>query len=294
MRRLGLSLPPLCLLLLLLGAATAAKADPDPCRPAYVIPYSEQCDFAYRTIKKDASPQNVQAAFEACERAQTEAGNCLDAKTRQQHVVALAAMYRSVSEQADIALFAGQYVVAEALLREKLGLLDVAARESAPGDATVERERAAIKRDLAETAAGQCTERALIQAEPERGLARAHKYVDLEKLLARKYDDYTACANLTIVPQHKAYVEYLGLVALEEGGRAAQAAGQSDNAAKLFTACTEGAKRSSSYASNQTKKYLATVTTLCAGRMSGKWRFDQPEPLDADDGKFKPLSLPKT
>jgi hypothetical protein len=290
MRRLGLAVP--LLLLLLLAAAAAASAAADPCRPAFVVPYAEQCDFAYRSIKKDASAANVEAAYAACDRAQTEAGNCLGSKTHELHAVALSAMYRSVSRQADIALFAGQYTVAEALLREKLGLLDIAARETPPGDTTVSSERAATTRDLAETAAGQCTERAVLQAAAERGFAHGHKYVDLEKLLARKYDEYTVCAKLTIVPEHKAYVEYLGLVALEESGRAAQAAGQTDNAAKLFTACLEGAKRSRPYASNQTKKYLATVTTLCAGRMSGKWRFDQPEPLDADDGKFKPLSLP--
>jgi hypothetical protein len=290
MRRVGLTLS--LLLPLLLAAAAGASADSDACRPAFVIPYAEQCNFAYKTIKKDSSTENVQAAYAACGRAQNEAVNCLSSKTHDLHAVALAALYRSVSQQADIALFAGQYAVAEALLREKLSVLNIASRESPPGDTTVERERAAAKRDLAETAAGQCTERAVLQAAAERGLAHAHKYVDLEKLLARKYDEYSICAKLTIVPEHKAYVEYLGIVALEESGRAAQAAGQTDNATKLFTACTAGAKRSSPYASEQTKKYLTTVTTLCAGRMNGKWRFDQPEPLDADDGKFKPLSLP--
>jgi hypothetical protein len=289
MRGLGLTVP---LLFLFLLAAASAAAEADPCRPAYVVPYADQCNFAYGTIKKDSSAPNVQAAYAACDRAQTEAGNCLGSKTHDLHAVALSAMYRSVALQADIALFAGQYALADALLREKLGLLDIAARETAPGDTTVRTERAATERDLAETDAGRCTERALLQAAAERGFAHAHAYVDLEKLLARKYAAYTACAKLTTVPAHKAYVEYLGLVALEESGRAAQAAGQTDNAAKLFTACSAGAKRSRPYASNQTKKYLATVTTLCAGRLSGKWRFDQPEPLDADDGKFKPLSLP--
>jgi hypothetical protein len=275
MRRLGFGF---ALLLLLVVAGTEAEAS-DACRQSYVVPYGEQCDF--------------QAAYAACDRAQTEAGNCLSAKQHDLHAVSLAALYRAVSEQADIALFAAQYKIAEALLREKLGILDIAQRETAPGDTSVSTERAATQRDLAESLAGECTERAYLDAAPERGLARAHKYVDLEKLLAHKYDNYTTCAKLTSVRQHKAYVEYVGLVALEESGRAAQAAGQTDNANKLFTACLAGAKRSSVYASPQTKHYLAIVTTLCTGRMNGTYRFDQPEPLDADDGKFKPLSLPK-
>jgi hypothetical protein len=292
MKRLGLGF---CLLfVLLLARAASAAGDPGSCRPSYVVPYGEQCDFAYRSIKKDPSTSNVQAAYEACDRAQTEAGNCLSSKDHDVHAVSLAALYRAVSEQADIALFAGQYTIAEALLREKLGVLDIAAREVHPGDTSVASERAATKKDLAESQAGECMERAFLHAAAERGLAHDHKYVDLEKLLVRKYDEYKLCAKLTSVPQHRAYVEYVGLVALEESGRAAQAAGQTDNAAKLFNACSDGAKRAGAYASPQTKKYLDTVDTLCQGRNSGKWRFDQPEPLDADDGKFKPLSIPKS
>jgi hypothetical protein len=292
MKRLGLGLA--TFFTLLLAPAAAASPAPDACRPAYVVPYGEQCDFAYKSIKKDSSAANVQASYSACDRAQTEAGNCLSSKDHDLHAVALAALYRAVAEQADIALFAAQYTIAEALLREKLGILDIAAREVHPGDTSVATERAATKRDLAESQAGECTERAFLHAAAERGLAHAHKYVDLEKLLVRKYDEYTSCAKMTTVPDHKAYVEYVGLVALEESGRAAQAAGQNDNATKLFDACSRGAKRSSAYASAQTKRYLDIVATLCEGRLDGKWRFDEPQPLDADDGKFKPLSLPKT
>ncbi len=291
MRCLGYTFP--LLLGLLLAASAAASGDDDACRPANVVPYGERCDVAYRSIKKDSSRANVQAAYAACDRAQNEAGNCLSSTSHDLHAVSLAALYRAVSEQADIAMFAAQFKVAEALLHEKLDVLEIARREAPPGDTAVAAETAATRRDLAASVMGECTERAFLQASGQRDLAHAHKYVDLEKLMARKYADYMSCAQLTSAPQQKAYVEYIGFVALEEGGRAAQAAGQTDNAAKLFGACVDGAKRSSGYASAQTKKYLHVVTALCAGRMSGKYRVDQPQPLDSDDGKFKPLSLPK-
>lgn len=289
MRRLGLIL---AVLAAACAPAIAAADNSSVCRPAYVVPYSEQCDFDHKSIKTDGSPKNVAAAYEACDRAQTEAGNCLTSKVKQLHVIALSALYRAVSEQSDIAMFAGQYKTAEALLREQLGVLDIAAREAKPGDPTVASERAATNTDLAASIAGSCRERAYIAGLPARGFAHDHRYRDLEKILVDQSGQYEACAKLAATPRQKAYVEYIGLVALEESGRAAQAANDKHNADKLFDACLSGAARVDGYASAYTKRYLATLTSLCDGRKSGKYRVDQPRPLDREGETFKPLALP--
>jgi len=259
----------------------AAVDSASVCRPAYVVPYSEQCDFDHLSIKKDGSPKNVEAAYGACDRAQTEAGNCLTSKVKQLHVVALSALYHDVSEQADIAL-----------IREQLGVLDIAAREAKPGDPTVATERAAAEADLAASQAGTCRERAYLAGLPARGFAHDHRYKDLEKILISQSAQYEACANMAASPRQKAYVEYSSLVALEESGRAAQAANDNDNANKLFKACLSGAARANGYAEGNTKHYLAIVTGLCSGRMSGKYRVDQPRPLDREGESFRPLALP--
>jgi hypothetical protein len=272
--------------------AMAAADSASECRPAYVVPYSEQCDFEHLSIKKDGSPKNVEAAYGACDRAQTEAGNCLTSKIKQLHVIALSALYHAVSQQADIAMFAGQYKTAEALIREQLGVLDIAAREAKPGDPTVATERAAAKADLAASLAGSCRERAYLAGLPARQFAHDHRYKDLEKILIDQSAEYEACAKLAASPRQKAYVEYSSLVALEESGRAAQAANDNGNANKLFKACLSGAARANGYAQGNTKQYLATVTGLCSGRMSGKYRVDQPRPLDREGESFKPLALP--
>jgi hypothetical protein len=273
-------------------AATAANDTADPCRPAYVVPYSEQCDFEHHGITTDASPKNVAAAYAACDRAQTEAGNCLSSKVRQLHIVALSVLYRAVSEQADIAMFAGQYKTAEALLREQLEVLDIVAREAKPGDAAVAMHRAQTESDLAASIAGACRESAYVAGLPAREFAHDRRYKDLEKLLVDQWARYESCARLAPSPRQKAYVEYIGLVALEESGRAAQAAQDNANAVKLFTACLSGSTRVSRYAAGSTKQYLALVTALCHGRMSGKYRVDQPQPLDREAERFTPLALP--
>jgi hypothetical protein len=272
-------------------SAGAAAEDSAGCRPAYVVPYSEQCDFGHASIKKDGSPRNVAAAYEACDRAQTEAGNCLSSKVRQLHVVALSALYRAVSEQADIAMFAGQYKTAEALLGEKTSILDIAAREAKPGDGTIAAERQQTKTDLATSQAGECLERAYLAGSPARAFAHDHRYKDLEKTLAAQYAQYSGCANMEVSQPKKAYVQYVALVALEESGRAAQAAGDGRNANKLFAACLTGTARVQN-GSADTERYLSVLTQLCKGRMNGTYRVDQPRPLDREGEGFKPLALP--
>jgi len=290
MRRFALAL----VLLAAACTAGATAAEPDaPCRPAFVVPYSEQCDFEHHDVRRDASPKNVEAAYAACDRAQTEAGNCLSSKVKQLHVVALSALYRAVAEQADIAMFAGQYKTAEALLRERLSILDIAAREAKPGDPSVVAERAATQTDIANAIAGACTERAYLGGAPARGFAHDHRYKDLEKILVGQAAQYAACARLAANPAKRAYAEYVSLVALEESGRAAQAASDNGDAAKLFAACLSGAARSEKYASDNTKRYLAIVSGLCRGRIDGKYTVDQPRPLDREGESFKPLALPE-
>jgi len=275
------------------AAAAAAVAEPDSsCRPAYVVPYSDQCDYEHHSIKKDPSPANVAGAYAACDRAQTEAGNCLSSKVKQLHTVALSALYRAVSQQADIAMFAGQYKTAEALLREQLGVLDIAAREARPGDPAIALERAEAKNDLADSIAGACRERAYLAGLPARGFAHDHRYRDLEKIRVGQATQYEACAKTATTPRQKAYDEYVALVALEESGRAAQAAQDDSDAGKLFRACLSNASRVAKYATGTTKHYVAIVTGLCDGRMSGKYGVDEPRPLDREGETFRPLALP--
>jgi hypothetical protein len=291
MRRSTLAIATLATVCAALSAANAAPAG-SGCRPPYIVPYAEQCDFEHNSIRKDRSRANVAAAYAACDRAQTEAGNCLSSKVKQLHVISLSALYRSVAEQADIAMFAGQYKTAEALLREDLGVLDVAAREARPGDPSVAAERTAVDTALEDSLSGECTERAYLAGLPARAFAHDHRYKDLEKALAGQYVAYSGCARLATTTRKRVYTEYVALVALEESGRAAQADGNQKDATKLFGACLKGAARSSALAAGDTKHYLAILTTLCAGRMNGKYRVDQPRPLDREGEGFRPLALP--
>jgi hypothetical protein len=274
------------------GFASANAATSPACRPAYIVPYSEQCDFAHAGIKKDKSTKNVANAYETCDRAQDESGNCLASPVKQIHVVALGALYRAVSEQADIAMFAGQYKTAEALLHEKLNVLNIVQKEAKPGDPTIVSERAATKADLAATVSGECTERAYLASAPARAFSHDRRYKDLEKTLVGESAQYTACAHLATTAKHRAYIEYISLVAIEEAGRAAQAANDQDDAAKLFNLCLSGTARSIAYAASDTKRYLTVLTALCNGRMNGTYRVDQPRPLDQEGGAFRPLALP--
>ncbi|GAC1544483.1 MAG: hypothetical protein NVS3B16_12510 [Vulcanimicrobiaceae bacterium] len=277
------------------AVAAGAFAASDDCRKEYVVPYAEQCNYAYKTLKKDASPANLSAAFAACGRAQNVAVSCVKTSDKMLHGVALGALYRDVTQQAEIAMFAQQFSVAEALLREKLQVLDVVSADAKKPDATIAKERAATKTDLADALAGECTTRATATAAQQRDLGRAHKYSELAALLKRKSQDYGTCAKLATTPAKRAYIEYVGLVALEESGRAAQAAGARQDASELYRICVNGANRSATYAVAPVKGFLQTVSALCAGRESGKYAVNQPEPLDAENGKaFKPLTLPKT
>jgi hypothetical protein len=278
---------------IVLGGSAARAEDAAPCRPAFIGPYSEQCDFAHSSIKKDGSPKNVAYAFATCDRAQDQAGNCLASPVKQVHVIALSALYRAVSEQADIALFAGQYKTAESLLHEELNVLNIAQREAKPGDPALIAERLRTKADLAATVSGECTERAYLSSGPARAFAHDRRYRDLEKTLVGESAQYTGCAHLATTPAKKAYIEYIALVAIEEAGRAAQAANDSDDARKLFGVCMKGTARSMSYASYNTKEYLGVLTTLCKGRLNGVYRPDQPRPMDQEGGAFRPLALPK-
>jgi hypothetical protein len=272
--------------------ATGARGANPPCRPSYIVPYSEQCDFAHGSIKKDNSPKNVQYAYDACDRAQDQAGNCLTSPVKQIHVVALSALYRAVSEQADIAMFAGQYKTAEALLREKLNVINIASREAKPGDASIDAERIATKSDLATTLSGECTERAYLASAPARAFAHDRRYKDLEKTLVGESAQYLGCAHTATTAKRKAYIEYIAFVAIEEAGRAAQAANDNADSTKLFNVCLKGTAKSERYAASDTKKYLTVLTALCRGRMNGTYRVDQPQPIDQESGPFRPLALP--
>ncbi len=276
----------------LAGRSFAAS---DDCRKEYVVPYAEQCTFAYKTLKKDTSTANLSAAFAACARAQSFAVSCVKTSDKLLHAVALGALYRDVTQQAEIAMFAQQFTVAEALLREKSQVLDVVKADAKKPDPAVARERATTQVDIADARAGECTTRATATAEQQRELGRTHKYGDLETLLKRKAQDYGTCAKLATSPAKRAYIEYVGLVAVEESGRAAQAAGARGDASQLYRICVDGANHSATYAVGPVKGFLKTVSTLCAGRASGKYAVDKPEPLGSDNGKaFKPLTLPKS
>jgi hypothetical protein len=295
MKRLFLSLAFFCVPVAA-GAASDVVSAAGPCRTEYVVPYTDQCGYAYHTISKDRSPQNLQTAFVTCDRAQSAAVACVKSPTKQIHSVALGALFTDVSAQAEIAMFAGQYAMAETLLREKLSVIDAIGSDAhGGGDASLARMRASTEDDIADSLAGQCTWKALASAGQQQQLLHAHRYGELATLLQRKSTNYTACSRLAATPAHRAYVEYMGYVALEEGGRAAQAAGEVDTADHIYRACIAGTARTSIYAAKNVKAYLGTVNTLCRGRLSGRYTVDQPEPIDADDGtRFKPLTLPKT
>lgn len=279
----------------LLTFAGRALAEGDTCRKEYVVPYAEQCGYAYGTLKKDRSRQNLAAAFAACARAQDVAVSCVKNDDRNFHAVALGALYRDVTQQAEIAMFAQQFTVAEALLREKLQVLDIVAADAKRNDPKIATERASTGVDIKDAIAGQCMVRSTATAPQQRAFARAHKYSELETLLKEKSRDYGTCARLATSPAKRAYIEYVGLVAVEESGRAAQAAGGTGDAKELYAICTAGAGHASSYANAPVKALLKTVAALCTGRANGTYRVDQPEPLDADDGTvFKPLRLPKS
>jgi hypothetical protein len=289
----------LALALALIPAAAFAASDESaitgPCRPEYLLPYTEQCTFGYHGIAKDHSPANLQTAFMACDRAQTVSVSCVKSPTRQIHEVALNSLYTAVAAQSEIAMFAGQYAVAESLLHEKLSVIEAIGKEAQPNDRGLQAARESTLRDIADTQAGQCTWKALATAGEQQQLLRAHAYGDLAKLLDRKASTYTSCARLAATPEHRAYVEYLGYVALEESGRAAQAAGRRDDAKQTYRACIDGTARSARYAAPDVRGYLNVVRALCVGRADGRYRVDQPQAIDADDGKtFRPLTLPKT
>lgn len=281
----------------LAAAATFASASVagEGCRKEFVVPYAEQCSYAYKTLRKDSSSPNLAAAFAACGRAQNFAVSCVRSNEKMLHAVALGALYRDVTQQAEIAMFAQQFSVAEALLREKLQVLDVVAADAKKADPRVARERKATKSDIADALAGECTTRATAAAGRQRELARGRKYSDLATLLKSKARDYGACARLATSPAKRAYIEYVGLVAVEESGRASQAAGARADASELYGICVAGAKRSAAYAVAPVKGFLQTVATLCAGRDNGTYAVDTPEPIDAAGGNaFKPLTLPKS
>jgi hypothetical protein len=274
-------------------AQTTQESDA-PCRSDYVVPYTEQCEFDYKNLKSNPSPRDLSLAFDACARAQDASVSCVKSSDHDVHVVALSALYRAVVLQAEIAMYSRQFRVAEALLRERLNVIDIVEREARPGDTAPAEERSAARRELGESQAGECTERALASAGRQFSLAKAHKYGDLATLLKKKYDDYAECARLVPDPADRAYVRYVGLVALEESGRAAQAAGKKSAADDAYRSCAEGAERIAHDASTRVKGYLVTVGALCKGRMDGSYAVDRPVPIDAQDGKsFQPLTLPK-
>lgn len=278
---------------LVAGLTQAAFAADQLCRVNYVIPYAEQCKFEHDSIKKDGSLRNVENAFASCNRAQDVANDCLSSKDRQIHAIAVSAMYRSVSQQADIAMFASQYSVAETLLREKLSLLETAAKEARPGERGIPVERAAIARDLASAHAGECTEAASAAAGSEHGLAHARKFDELGTLLETKFLNYTKCAQMEPSPGQRAYIQYAALVALEESGRADQAAGKHDEANSAYRACLDGVAHALPDAAGQTKRYLGALTLVCQGRMSGKFGVDQPQPLGSLDAPPQSRNVPK-
>jgi hypothetical protein len=125
--------------------ALAATDSAQPCRPEFVVPYTDQCTFAYRAIGGDHSPASLQNAFTTCDRAQTVSVACVKSSTRQIHVIALNALYTDVSAQAEVAMYAGQYAVAETIFREKLSVLDAIGQEARPGDKGLQAARASTE-----------------------------------------------------------------------------------------------------------------------------------------------------
>jgi hypothetical protein len=284
-------------LLLLPGVAFAADgivSANGPCRADYVVPYADQCTFGYHGIAKDRSPRNLQDAFLTCDRARAVSFACAKSATKQIHDIALGALYTAVSAQAEIAYFAGQYAIAESLFREKFDVLGALGREARRGDPGLAAARASTRSDIADSVAGQCTWKALALAGRQQALLRAHAYRDLAALLQTKAGAYQSCSRLAGSPQQTAYVQYLAAVALEEGGRAAQAAGDRGSAGRLYRSCIDDTVRYRPSAAYLVRGYLDTVNALCRGRLSGRYRVDQPTAIDADDGKhFKALALPK-
>jgi hypothetical protein len=278
----------------LLAVSAAAFGDvlsaTGPCRAEFVVPYGDQCTFAYHGIKKDRSPASLRGAYGACDQAQTAALACISSPTRQIHVVALGALYTAVTAQSEIAMFAGQYRVAEALLREKLNVLDAIGKVAKPGDAGLADARAATEADIADALAGICTFKALSVAGRQQTLLRTHAFGELAKLLLAKWADYEGCSRLAATPQHRAYVEYLGYVALEEGGRAAQASGDAAHADRAYRTCIAGTGQAAAAAAPAVRGYLKNVKALCRGRLTRQLGVNQPQPIDADDGsRFRPV-----
>lgn len=294
MSRLRLTL---ATVLLTLAATTirAFGAPDEVCQKAFVVPYAEQCSFAYRSLKKNTSPQNLSAAFAACGRAQNVAVSCVKTSDRHFHAISLGALFQDVTQQAEIAVFAQQFAVASALLREKLQIIDVVAHDSKPGDRTVATERAAAKIELADATAGLCTQTVLAGASDQKQLAKDRKFTELATLLKRKSGEYAACAMRAPTRPTRAYLEYVGIVALEESARASQAAGIADDAETSYRACVSSAGRIAAYAKAPVTGYLKTIAALCNGRRNGTYAVDQPTPIDQPDAKgFKPLVLPKS
>jgi hypothetical protein len=207
--------------------------------------------------------------------------------------VAEAALYRDVTEQAEIATFVGRFSLAEALLHEKSDVLRVLAADRPKNDPQVAHERAAIALDLRDTKAGECTAVALANAQGQGDLAKAHKYDDLAKLLFTKAEAFVACAPLATSKAKGAYIKYEGLVALEESGRASQAADDQSMANDRYMSCLNDTNDALADASTAVKKYLTIVHALCKARMLGKYPVDKPEPLDQASSKdFHPLAMP--
>ena len=293
MTRLRLTLATV-LLTLAVTTIRAFAAPDEPCQKPYVVPYAEQCSFGYKSLKKDTSPRNLSAAFAACGRAQNVAVSCVKTSNRHLHAVALEAMFQDVTQQAEIAVFAQQFAVASALLREKLQIIDVVAHDSKPGDPAVARERSAAKIDLADATAGLCTQTVLAGATDQKQLARDRKFGELATLLEEKSGQYAACAVKAPTHWKRAYLEYVGIVALEESARASQAAGDTSDAQVRYRACISDANRITAYAKAPVTEYLKTIAVLCTGRRDGTYAVDQPTPIDQPDAKgFKPLVLPK-
>ena len=294
MSRLRLTLA--TVLLTLVATTIRAFAAPDEaCQKTFVVPYAEQCSYAYKSLKKDVSPQNLSAAFAACGRAQNVAVSCVKTPDRHLHAVALGALFQDVTQQAEIAVFAQQFAVASALLREKLQIIEVVAHDAKPGDRSVATERSAAKIDLADATAGLCTQTVLAGASDQKQLAKDRKFAELATLLKRKSGEYAACAMQAPTRSKRAYLEYVGIVALEESARASQAAGSTNDANTNYRACVSNAGRSAAYAKAPVTGFLKTIATLCTGRLDGAYAVDQPTPIDQPDAKgFKPLVLPKS
>ena len=287
----------LATVLLTIGATSirAFGAPDDECRKPYVVPYAEQCSFAYKSLKKDTSPPNLSAAFAACARAQNVAVSCVKSPDRQLHAIALGALFQDVTQQAEIAVFAQQFAVATALLREKLQIIDVVAHDAKPGDRTVATERSAAKIELADATAGLCTQTVLAGASDQKQLAKDRKFAELATLLKRKSGEYAACAAQAPTRSKRAYLEYVGVVAREESARASQAAGSAKDAETGYRACVSDAERIAQHAKSPVTGYLKTISALCTGRHDGTYAVDQPTPIDQPDAKgFKPLVLPKS